>query len=201
MTQTNQYEKAFAGWMMENRVQFVPIDQHKRAKFARNKVKSFDFIVYPKAPNRPSDASVSPRDIYNASPAIVEVKGKLFKGSSLLGLKGFQNWVTIEDIHGLTSWQDSFDGFDAFFVFVYRLQFPYADTGNYHTYEYDGERFFILTIALDDYKKNMTVRSKKWRTVSIGAADFRQHVVPADRIFCRTKEYERRYYPDCIVGS
>ena len=201
---SNQYEKAFASWLIDNRVEFVPVDQQRRAVFARSRIKSFDFLVYPKTPDAGGGSNSSSRDIFNAAPTIVEVKGKLFKGSSLKNLTGLQNWVTTADIRGLTAWEDSFDGaqpFRAIFVFVYRLEYPYAEKGSYHTYEYDGERFFFLAVSLDDYKKNMTVRSPSWQTVSLGAADFRSLAVPAHRIFCRTDEYERNHNQDCRVCS
>jgi hypothetical protein len=200
----NQYEKAFASWLSDNGVEYVPVGQQKRAVFARSRIKSFDFLVYPKTAGNDRRSSSSGRDILNASPAIVEVKGKLFKGSSLKNLTGLQNWVTTADIRGLTAWEDSFDGpqpFKAVFVFVYRLQYPYAETGPYHTYEYDGEKFFFLAVSLDDYKRNMTVRSRSWQTVSLGAADFRSVALPAYRIFCRTDEYERDHNQNCRVCS
>jgi hypothetical protein len=200
----NQYEKAFASWLGDNGVEYVPVDQQKRAVFARSRIKSFDFLVYPKTADNNHRSNSSRRDVFNAVPAIVEIKGKLFKGSSLKNLTGLQNWVTTADIRGLTAWEDSFDGpqpFKAVFVFVYRLQYPYAETGPYHTYEYDGEKFFFLAVSLADYKKNMTVRSKSWQTVSLGAADFRSVARPGYRIFCRTDEYERDHNQNCRVCS
>ena len=201
---SNQYEKAFASWLDDNCVEYVPVDQQKRAVFARSMIKSFDFLVYPKTDNDRCGTNYSGRDIFNAAPAIVEVKGKLFKGSSLRKLTGLQNWVTTADIRGLTAWEDSFEGpqpFRAVFVFVYRLEYPYAETGQYHTYEYDGEKFFFLAVSLADYKKNMTIRSKSWQTVSLGAADFRSVALPAYRFFCRTDEYERDHNQNCRVCS
>jgi len=200
----NQYEKAFASWLGDNGVEYVPVDQQKRAVFARSRIKSFDFLVYPKNGGNIGRINSSPRDIFTVAPAIVEVKGKLFKGSSLKNLTGLQNWVTTADIRGLTAWEDSFDGpqpFRAVFVFVYRLEYPYAETGSYHTYEYDGEKFFFLAVSLADYKKNMTVRSKSWQTVSLGAADFRSVAAEAYRVFCRTDEYERDHNQNCRVCS
>ena len=82
----NHYERAFENWLIDNRIQYVAVDEHKRAAFGRSKIKSFDFLLYPA----------------NQQIIIAEVKGRLFKGTSFAKLTGFECWVTTEDIDGLT---------------------------------------------------------------------------------------------------
>jgi hypothetical protein len=100
------YEQAFENWLIDNHVQYVVVDQQKRRIFARSRIKSFDFLLYPAS----------------SQPVIAEVKGRKFKGKSLAGLTGLECWVTMEDIRGLIRWEDVFaEGFEALFIFAYEF--------------------------------------------------------------------------------
>ena len=94
----NDYEQAFASWLVDNRVQYVPVDQTKRTVLLRNRIKTFDFLVYPRC-----------RGDLDASMLVTEVKGRKFKGKSLTKMSGLQCWVTMQDIIGLLDWQEKFD--------------------------------------------------------------------------------------------
>jgi hypothetical protein len=160
----NHFETAFENWLIENRVQYVQVDQRKRASIARTKIKSFDFVLYP--------ARLA------AESLIVEVKGRIFRGKSLARLGGLQCWVTMEDVRGLLRWEEVFGSNHAgMFVFVYELANVDVDADGRNVFEYDGKRYFSVGLKLSDYSGCMRMRSPRWQTVMLGAADFRRYAV------------------------
>jgi hypothetical protein len=158
----NHFEIAFENWLIENRVQYVQVDQKKRAVFARTKIKSFDFLLYPAR--------------FNAQTFITEVKGRTFSGKSLARLGGLQCWVTMEDVRGLLRWEEVFGKDHAgLFVFAYELANVDVDTDGRNVFEFDGRRYFFVGLKLSDYSSCMRQRSPRWQTVMLGAADFRRY--------------------------
>ena len=166
MMRQNEYEMAFENWLCDNHARYVAVDQHKRNIFARNKVKSFDFIIYP------SDYGL----------IIAEIKGRKFKGTSLQGLKGLECWVTIEDIQGLTGWEHIFEldgnGCRAWFIIVYKFDKIDVETDGREVYDFNGNQYIFYAVELNDYKAFMKTRSPKWQTVTLPAAKFRDLAVP-----------------------
>jgi len=163
----NNYEQAFENWLADNKVQHVAVDQHRRRIFARSKIKSFDFIVYPQ----------------NRSLVITDVKGRKFKGASLSGLRGIQCWVTMEDIRGLLHWQEIFSsqgsGCEPVFVFAYEFEKIDVETDGVEVYDFGGRKYVFYAISLEDYREFMKLRSPKWQTVTLPVAKFRQLAVEA----------------------
>jgi len=158
----NHYERAFENWLIDNRIKYVTIDEHKRAAFARRKVKSFDFLVYPRGGGR----------------IIAEVKGRKFKGTSLAKLTGFECWVTAEDVDALAGWQEVFGaGHQAVFVFAYRIENVDVDFDGRDVFEYGASRYVFFCIKLGDYRLYMKRRSPKWQTVTLAADKFRKCAV------------------------
>ena len=188
----NEYERAFEGWLVENGVQYVMIDQARRSLLARNRIKSFDFLLYPAGRGRKS-----------TGPAIVvaEVKGRKFKGKSVGGLTGLQCWVPMEDIRGLLRWQEQFDepGERAMgvIVFAYRFELPSVETDGREVYDFADHRYMFQAVSIDDYSLNMKVRSPRWQTVMLGANDFRRLAVPVRRLLTNSEEgsFERCLTP------
>lgn len=156
MKQKNHYEEAFCLWLCENGVKFSHVKQTERLKVDLASVKSFDFIID------------TPRCSY-----IVELKGREFDGSSLENLRGLQNWVTSDDVQCMQAWQSAIENASGLFVFCYLLNDYFADTDGRDAIEYDGSKYAFIAITLDDYKTYMSLRSPKWRTVYLFAADFR----------------------------
>ena len=154
----NHYERSFANWLMDNNVRYIAVDEHKRAAFGKVKIKSFDYLIFP--PNQ--------RTI------LAEVKGRIFKGTSLAGLKGFDCWVTADDIEGLSKWQKVF-GPDhiAAFIFSYHIKKIDVDFDGREIYKFNDSRYIFFALRLDDYLKYMKVRSPKWRTLTLPADKFR----------------------------
>jgi hypothetical protein len=157
----NHFETAFENWLIENRVQYVQVDQKKRAYFARTKIKSFDFLLYPAR--------------LKTDTLIAEVKGRTFGGKSLARLGGLQCWVTMEDVRGLLRWEEVFGkNYMGVFVFAYELANVDVDTDGRNVFEFDGRRYFFVGLKLSDYSSLMKMRSPRWQTVMLGAADFRK---------------------------
>lgn len=162
---SNQYEQAFENWLIDNRAQYVVVDQHKRAVFSRNKIKSFDFLLYP---------ARGDREII-----ITEVKGRKFKGTSLSRLAGLECWVTMDDVRGLIRWEQVFGkGYAGAFVFAYEFEKIDVELNGRDAYGFDEKRYIFFGVKLDDYRTFMTVRSPKWQTVTLPAEKFRSCVVP-----------------------
>jgi len=155
----NHYERAFENWLIDNRIEYVVVDEHKKAAFARCKVKSFDFLLYP------SSGQVT----------ITEVKGRKFKGTSFAELTGLECWVTAEDVDGLAKWQEIFGaGHQAIFVFAYDVENIDVDFDGRDVFDFKANRYVFLCVRLDDYRRFMRRRSPKWQTVTLPADKFRQ---------------------------
>ena len=158
----NHYERAFENWLRDNHIQYVAVDEQKRATFARSKIKTFDFVLYP-----PSGQII-----------IAEVKGRLFKGTSLAKLTGLECWVTVEDVDGLAKWQQVFGpGHEAVFVFAYRIENIDVDFNGKEVFDFYANRYVFFCIKMEDYRRFMKRRSPKWQTVTLSADRFRQCAV------------------------
>lgn len=169
MQTANEYERAFESWLVDNSVRYVYVDQSRRTLFGSEKVKTFDFLLFPSTDDGPV--------------IIAELKGKLFKGDSLAGLKGMQNWVGADDVRGLLQWQQRLSSPERFNhtlpVFVFAYQFANIDVENdgNEIYDFEGRSYAFFCVQLRDYIDNMKVRSPGWQTVSLPSADFRHQVL------------------------
>lgn len=158
----NLYEQAFENWLIDNRIQHIAVDEHKKAAFARHKIKSFDFLLYPD----------------NGQIIVAEVKGRRFKGTTFAKLAGLECWVTIDDVDGLASWREVLGpDHQAVFVFVYGVENIDVDFDGRPVYEFGGDRYMFFCIKLDDYRSSMKRRSPRWQTVTLPADKFRQCAV------------------------
>jgi len=155
----NHYEQAFENWLLDNRIRYTAVDEHKRSAFARCKIKSFDFLLYPP----------------NGQIIIAEVKGRKFKGSGLAKLAGFECWVTADDVDGLMKWQEVFGaGHKAVFVFAFGAEKIDVDFDGRDVFDFNERRYIFFTVKLDDYRLFMKPRSPKWQTVTLPAEKFRK---------------------------
>lgn len=158
----NHYERAFENWLIDNRIQYITVDEHKKLAFGHSKIKSFDFLLYPP----------------NGQIIIAEVKGRTFKGATLAKLTGLECWVTTEDVDGLTKWQEIFGkGHQAIFVFAYKIEKIDVDFDGREYSDFEAKRYVFLGIKLNDYRQFMKRRSPKWQTVTLPAERFRQYAV------------------------
>jgi hypothetical protein len=166
---SNHYEEAFENWLIDNHVQYVTVDQNKRAAFARSRIKSFDFLIYP--------------GTARSEIIIAEVKGRKFSGTTLEKLSGLQSWVTIDDVRGLIRWEQVFGkGYTAAFIFAYRFENIDVECDGRRVYDFNHQKYLFLSIKLDDYRSYMTVRSPKWQTVSLPADSFRNCAVDLTKL-------------------
>ena len=109
---------------------------------------------------------------------IAEVKGRLFKAATFAGLTSLECWVTTDDIEGLVQWQRVFGSNHTIaFVFAYKIENVDVDFDGLNFHHYADARYVFFTIALDDYRKFMKVRSPRWKTVTLPADKFRKHAV------------------------
>lgn len=158
----NQYERAFENWLIDRQIDYIAIDEYKTAEFGHPEIKSFDFLLH----------------LPGGQIIIAEVKGRSFKGTSLVNLTGFECWVTKEDVDGLSKWQQILGtGHKAVFIFVYRIENIDVDFDGREIFEFDSNRYVLFYIRLDDYRKYMKRRSPKWQTVTLPADIFRQYSI------------------------
>lgn len=154
----NHYEKAFGNWLIDNHIQYIAVDERKRAALGRSNIKSFDYLIYPP----------------NQQIIVAEVKGRKFSGTSFAKLTGFECWVTADDIEGLLKWQQVFGPtHTASFVFAYKIEKIDVDFDGRDVYDFNGSRYIFFCIKLDDYIRFVKVRSPKWKTVTLSAEKFR----------------------------
>jgi hypothetical protein len=163
----NHYERAFENWLIERRIRYVRADEHKRPGLPPESVKNFDFLLYP-GPDRK---------------LIVEVKGRTFHGTTLAGLKGFECWVTADDIESLRTWRQALGSdHEAVLVFAYRVAQMDVDFDGHGAFTCDRDTYLFFCIRLDDYCRHMKRRSPKWRTMSLPAEKFRQYATDLSAI-------------------
>lgn len=154
----NHYERAFANWLIDNRIQYIAVDEQKRAALGRSNIKSFDYLIYPP----------------NQQIIVAEVKGRKFRGTNFTKLTGFECWVTTDDIEGLTKWQQVFGlTHTAAFIFAYKIEKVDVDFDGRDVYDFNNSNYIFFCIRLDDYIRFMKVRSPKWKTVTLPAEKFR----------------------------
>ena len=163
----NHYERAVVGFLQSQSVPYLRIDETKRSVFGGTKFKSFDLVVYPE-----SEANI-----------LVDVKGRKWPYMSRGGKRYWENWVTAEDLESLRHWEMVFGGgFRAAFVFCYWLTEPQNIPVQTGIHVFGGQTYGFLLVWLSDYTDNMRLRSRSWRTVSMGAARFRELAKPLEDV-------------------
>jgi hypothetical protein len=162
------YENALKSWLREQNISFLTVDEHKRRTFGTANVKSFDLVICPDA----------------EAPVIAEIKGRKFRGTTLMGKKGLDSWVTAADIEGLSRWTCLFgDNLLALIIFAYRLENYDVDPDGHVIYPYENNRYVFFAVTLSDYRENMKIRSPKWQTHCLSACNFRKIARPLEQIF------------------
>lgn len=160
------YEAAFEDYLRSRGVPYVPVEEARRAIFAGERIKSFDFIVYPGGgPNW-----------------IVDVKGRRFPYIAEDGGKRYwENWVAQEDLDSLGEWQSVFgQDFEARLVFVYWLEGPPNRWPTPRPHAFRGDDYAFLSVRLADYREHARRRSASWETVSMSAERFRSICQPVE---------------------
>ncbi|QQE10302.1 HYExAFE family protein [Planctomycetota bacterium] len=159
------YELAFEHFLRENKIPHISVDEAKRSLIGKKgspkvNLKSFDFVVYSECgPN-----------------LLIDVKGR--KHAANTG-RSLQNWVTEDDIKGLTQWSHIFgENFIPVFAFLFWCDTQPPDALFMETFEFRERWYAMSAVKLEDYVKHMKTRSASWGTVSIPTADFDRIHIP-----------------------
>ena len=155
------YEAAFEDYLRSKAWPFVVVDEAKKAVFANTTIKSFDLVLYSEGgPN-----------------LLVDVKGRKFPDLTRPGnrsaSRAWENWVTREDVEGLTQWEGIFgEGFSAAFVFAYWLQGPPQRSPFEDAYDFRDRHYAFVGVGLAEYVALARPRSQRWQTVAAPARAF-----------------------------
>lgn len=165
MDRSNHYEAAFAAFLRERSIGFVPVDEARRVWLGGVETKSVDFIVVG-----------SP-----LAKLVVDVKGRRFpSGPAHAPRLVWERWATAEDVAGLLRWESRFGaGFRGILAFVYEVQRPYSlppDTPD--LFPYRDRQYLIRGVRASDYRNQMKCRSPRWGTVDLSVNDYRRLVRP-----------------------
>ena len=161
----NHYEAAFEDYVRSRGWPYVPVDEQRKAIFSGGRIKSFDFLVY-----RP-----------NKRPWLVDVKGRKFPYESARGKRYWENWVTQEDLSGLSKWKDVFgDEFEPVLAFAYWLPSGSDRDPTAYLHTFRNRYYAFLWISATAYAQHARERSASWKTVFLNGSTFRQLVRPLD---------------------
>ena len=164
MSDTLHYEAAFEDALRAHRWPYVRVAEQRRSLFSTSAVKSFDFLVH-----RPGGGGW-----------LADVKGRKFPYDLAGGRHFWENWVTDEDVTGLSAWEGVFgDRFVGTFVFAYWITVPApasALLGPFHAFR--GREYAFLAVSARVYGEHARRRSASWATASMPTRLFRQSVVP-----------------------
>jgi len=164
MDRSNPYESAFEAYLNEKGLCYVGVDEKKRSFLDNVPVKNLDFIVLGAQGTR----------------LLIDVKGRRYPGGSAeRERRVWENWSTQEDIQGLTSWSQLFGpSYIALFVFMYRIGAATVLPGTTDLWTWQGTRYRLLAVSVEEYRRSMRVRSPRWGTVALPGAAFRSLARP-----------------------
>lgn len=155
------YEAAFEDYLRARGWPYVLVDETKKAIFAGARLKSFDFLVYSESgPN-----------------LLADVKGRKFPdsapGPKRRSLRAWENWITRDDVEGLSRWQDVFGGgFRAVLVFAYWLQGPPQRSPFEDVHVFRQKHYAFVGVTLEDYVSAAKPRSVRWQTLTVPSVQF-----------------------------
>ncbi len=165
------YERAFEEYMRGRGIAYVGVDQAKKAIFSGVRIKSFDFIIYPRQGRK----------------ILADVKGRKFPYQSYQQGRWGESWTTGADVEGLSRWEEVFGGdYRAVFVFAYWLCGKDEDSGGEQlelfddVYQFEQRDYVFVAADLSTYRQRIRRRSASWKTVYVPQRLFRQMVQPFD---------------------
>ena len=163
----DHYERAVQDFLRSHDVPYLRVDQIKRSAFAGVKLKSFDLLIYPE----------QGRNI------LADIKGRKWPYRVGRTRKYWENWVTADDLQGLTRWQEVFgEEFRSAFIFSYWLTEAEDIPTGQGLHTFDGQKYGFLLVWLSDYTHNMRVRSARWRTLSMPTEPFKALAKPLEDV-------------------
>ncbi len=156
------YELAFESFLQNRRLEYVTVDQARKAYIAGESLKSFDFIVYPT----------------DGRKLLIDVKGRKLSWSAWQKGRFGDSWTTAQDVESMGEWEDVF-GFEyqSAFLFAYWLwdmpkRFEFANIDNDDIYYFQQRNYIFVVTDLNEYRLRMKRRSPKWDTVYVPASGF-----------------------------
>lgn len=170
MDRTNHYEAAFEAYLKVNGLRYLAVDESRRPVADGRPVKSVDFVVFGRGQVQ----------------YLIDVKGRRYPGGTARKpRRAWESWAHQDDIDGLRRWQDvgRSEGCQALglLVFVYHLDESFAarlpETTEDLT-DWDGRRYLLRGVPVNEYQRHMRVRSPKWGTVSLPTRVFADLVRP-----------------------
>jgi hypothetical protein len=157
------YEAAFEDYLRSRGQPYVAVDENRKAIFAGNRVKSFDFLVYSQS----------------GKTWLVDIKGRQFPYDHDGKKRYWENWITRDDLDGLTQWQETFgEGFVAMLVFAYHLTEMGSRLPTHHLHPFRDQTYAFMCVTLDEYKDACRHRSEKWETVTVPMQQFKAMAKP-----------------------
>ncbi len=159
------YEQAFESFLTRTQAQWHRINQTRKAASSSGPLKSFDYLIHPA----------------NSPTLLIDVKGRRHTARLYQQGKLGQNWVTQDDLDGLTAWQSGFpETVIALFVFTYWIydlprpqSFPTPlEPPSPLLFYHNGNFYSFIAVPLDDYRRHMKQRSPRWQTIFIPSAHF-----------------------------
>lgn len=165
MKRSNPYEAAFEAYLQWHRYCYIAVDERRRTFLGATRVKNLDFIVHGQG----------------GLGYLIDVKGRRFPGGTAQKPRRvWECWSTQDDVDGLERWTEIFgQGYCGLLVFVYLLvrdePVP-GDLGELWTWR--GQRFALRGIPIEDYRREMRVRSPRWSTVDLPKDQFVQLARP-----------------------
>ena len=155
------YEAAFEDYVRSKGWPYLPVDERRKAIFAGQRIKSFDFLIYP--PGRKA--------------WLVDIKGRKFPYEGKSGRRYWENWVKRDDLEGLHRWQGVFGAnFEPLLVFAYWLCGSIVREPSSEIHVYRGAYYAFLGVSAADYARGARRRSPSWDTVTLPNRTFRELV-------------------------
>lgn len=180
----NHYEAAFEAYLRERHVAYVAVDEAKRAKMSDGSLKSLDFIVSRTESNEVASENLgiaeSPRE--SGGSWLIDVKGRRFPSGR--SKQYWKNWSTRDDLRSLARWQRLFgDQSVSLFVFAYHILGNRSPLPAEQLFRFRDSLYGFVGIELAGYLRWARPLSKKWDTVTMPTAAFRQLAAPLHRFF------------------
>ncbi|KPK75203.1 MAG: hypothetical protein AMJ79_12240 [Phycisphaerae bacterium SM23_30] len=167
------YERAFEDYLRGRGTPYVGVDQAKKAVFSGVRIKSFDFIIYPRQGRK----------------ILADVKGRRFSYLSYQQGRWGESWTTRADVAGLSRWEEVFGGdYRGVFIFAYWLWGKTEGGGGEqpalfdNVYQFEERDYAFVAADLSIYRCRMRPRSVSWKTVYVPTRQFRQMVRPIEEI-------------------
>lgn len=158
------YDLAFEHYLRAKQIPYVAVDEAKKALHGAASLKSFDFVVY---------AASGPN-------LLIDVKGRKHSGRSH---KSFDNWVTQQDVGDLERWEEVFgQGFKSALVFLYWCETQPPDALFQEIFCFNDRWYAVLAVPIAEYRLHMKVRSPRWNTVQVPAAEFARMARPLSQL-------------------